>query len=77
MWRLHLSSLYVGHICIIKRPRSLHLFIFDIIGRFWNMLATAVLGGANTEINQVLWASKLQTNSSIKLLIEINPAIRG
>ena len=23
MWRLHLSSLYVGHICIIKRPRSL------------------------------------------------------
>ena len=22
MWRLHLSSLYVGHICIIKRPRS-------------------------------------------------------
>ena len=22
MWRLHLSSLYVGHICIIKRLRS-------------------------------------------------------
>ena len=22
MWRLHLSSLYVGHISIIKRPRS-------------------------------------------------------
>ena len=39
------------------------------MGRFWNMLATAVLGGAKTEINQVLWASKLQTNISIKLLI--------
>ena len=26
MWRLHLSSLYVGHICIIKRPRSLVCF---------------------------------------------------
>ena len=25
MWRLHLSSLYVGHICIIKRPRSFWL----------------------------------------------------
>ena len=43
------------------------------MGRFWNMLATAVFGGAKTEINQVLWASKLQTNISIKLLIEINP----
>ena len=30
-----------------------HLFI-NIMGRFWNMLATAVLGGASTEINQVL-----------------------
>ena len=46
------------------------------MGRFWNMSATAVLGGAKTEINQVLWASKLQTNISIKLLIEINHAIR-
>ena len=46
------------------------------MGRFWNMLATAVLGGAKTEINTVLWASKLQTNISIKLLIEINPATR-
>ena len=46
------------------------------MGRFWNMLATAVFGGAKTEINQVLWASKLQTNISIKLLIENNPAIR-
>ena len=46
------------------------------MGRFWNMLATAVFGGPKTEINQVLWASKLQTNISIKLLIEINPAIR-
>ena len=45
------------------------------MGRVWNMLATAVLGGAKTVINQVLWASKLQTNISIKLLIEINPAI--
>ena len=53
-----------------------HLFISNIMGRFWNMLATAVLGGAKTEINQVLRASKLQTNISIKLLIEINPAIR-
>ena len=42
------------------------------MGRFWNMLATPVLGGAKTEINTVLWASKLQTNISIK----INPAIR-
>ena len=24
------------------------------MGRFWNMLATAVFGGAKTEINQVL-----------------------
>ena len=24
MRRLHLSSLYVGHVCIIKRPRSFH-----------------------------------------------------
>ena len=41
------------------------------MGRFWNMLTTAVLGGAKTEINQVLWASKLQTDVSIKLLIEM------
>ena len=27
MRRLHLSSLYVGHVCIIKRPRSLSLYV--------------------------------------------------
>ena len=27
MWRLHLSSLYVGHICIIKRPRSFEIIV--------------------------------------------------
>ena len=28
VWRLHLSSLYVGHICIIKRPRSFSILVY-------------------------------------------------